>query len=224
MALSRIDRWNGNISYPRVYVLLGCLLLSHLLRRFALVFARIMLALRRVFALALVSVACASKLNVRQTTNTNAAIIAIIDNLDVSLHHTGPTILTLMANQTASDTTIGSQMASLESAFNKTAASLAATAVSSGSTTVSPTNDDISITYSDVMQLTATSLSGIIASGKVPDFPAMVSTFDPIMAKATLQLNITSPASLVLVHRMMLDASQFLSDEGFTQTLTALGF
>ncbi|KAJ7911471.1 POXA3b laccase small subunit [Mycena leptocephala] len=183
-----------------------------------------MFALHRFFALALVSVVCASKLNVRQTTNTNAAIITIIDNLDITLHHSGPTILTLMANQTASDTTIGQQMATLESAFNKTTSSLAATAVSAGSTTVAPTNDDISITYSDVMQLVASSLSGIIGSGKVPGFPAMVTTFDPIMAKTTLQLNVTSPASLVLVHKMMLDASQFLRAEGFTQTLTALGF
>ncbi|KAJ6577454.1 POXA3b laccase small subunit [Mycena capillaripes] len=183
-----------------------------------------MFALRRFFALALVSVACASKLDVRQTTNTNAAIIAIVDKLDVTLHHSGPTILTLMANQTASDTTIGQQITTLETAFNQTAASLAATAVSSGSTTVSPTNDDISITYSDVLQLVSTSLSGIKASGKVPGFPAMVTAFDPIMAKATLQLNVTSPASLVLVHRMMLDASQFFVAEGFTQTLAALGF
>jgi hypothetical protein len=91
-------------------------------------------------------------------------------------------------------------------------------------------------------RLVASSLSGIIGSGKVPGFPAMVTTFDPIMAKTTLQLNVTSPASLVLVHKMyaispgwqyytdqfsscrMLDASQFLRAEGFTQTLTALGF
>ncbi|KAJ7671542.1 POXA3b laccase small subunit [Mycena polygramma] len=183
-----------------------------------------MFALRRFFALALVSVACASKLDVRQSTNTNAAINSILDTLDTSVHHTGPTILTLMANQSASDTTIGQQFTALESAFNKTASDLAATAVSAGSTTVSPTNDDISITYSDVMQLVATSLSGIKAQGKVPSFPTLVSTFDPILAKATLQLNVTSPASLVLVHRMMLDASQFLVAEGFTQTLAALGF
>ncbi|KAJ7116479.1 POXA3b laccase small subunit [Mycena epipterygia] len=183
-----------------------------------------MLTLSRVFALALVSIVCASKLDVRQTTNTNAAINTILDNLDITIHHSGPTILTLQANHTLSDTTMGQQMATLESAFNQTANSLAATAVSAGSTTVSPTNDDLSITYSDVMQDVASSLSGIIGTGAVPGFPAMVSTLDPIMAKASLQLNKTSPASLVLVHRMMLDASQFLRDEGFTQTLTALGF
>ncbi|KAJ7039652.1 hypothetical protein C8F04DRAFT_949766 [Mycena alexandri] len=183
-----------------------------------------MFALRRVFTLALVSVACASQLNVRQATNTNAAINSAVDTLDETLHHVGPTILTLMANQTASDTTIGQQMTALETAFNKTTATLTGIAVSAGSTTVKPTNDDISITYSDVMALTATSLSGIIAQGKVPGFPAMVATLDPIMAKTTLQLNVTSPASLVLVHRMMLDASQFFVAEKFTQTLAALGF
>ncbi|KAJ7183213.1 hypothetical protein C8R46DRAFT_1186359 [Mycena filopes] len=177
-----------------------------------------MFALRRLFALALVSVACA------QTTNTNAAIISAIDTLDETVHHVGPTILTLMANQTASDATIGTQFTNLETAFNKTTASLASTAVSSGSTTVSPTNDDISITYSDVMQLVSTSLSGIKAQGKVPSFPTLVATLDPIIAKTTLQLNVTSPASLVLVHRMMLDASQFYVAEGFTKTLAALGF
>ncbi|KAJ7163938.1 hypothetical protein C8R43DRAFT_1122898 [Mycena crocata] len=183
-----------------------------------------MLALRRLFALALVSVACASTLNVRQTTNTNAAIISILDTLDIQMHHTGPTILTLMANQTATDATIGQQMTDLGTAFKKASTSLAATAVSAGSTTVSPTNDDISITYSDVLQLVSSSLSGIIPRGTVPGFPAMVTTFDPILANTTLQLNVTSPASLVLVHRMMLDASQFFRAEGFTQTLTALGF
>ncbi|KAJ6468366.1 POXA3b laccase small subunit [Mycena sanguinolenta] len=183
-----------------------------------------MFTLRRFFAFALISVASASQLHVRQTTNTNAAINSIVDALDVNLRHIGPNILTFMANQTSSDTTIGSQMTALESAYNQTAANLAATPISSGSTTVSPTNDDIGITYSDAMQLTATSLSGIIASGKVPGFPAMVTTLDPIMARATSQLNVTSPNSVALVHIMMLDASQFLRDEGFTLTLTSLGF
>ncbi|KAF8207080.1 POXA3b laccase small subunit [Mycena galopus ATCC 62051] len=183
-----------------------------------------MFALRRFFALALVSVACAGKLNVRQATNTNPAINSIVDSIDVSLRHIGPTILMLMANQTASDTTIEAQMNALGSAFNQTATNLAGTPVSSGSTTVSPTNDDISITYSDAVQLAATSLSGIIPSGKVPSFSSMVATLDPIIAKATSQLNITSPGSVLLVHIMMLDAQQFFVDEGFTQTLAALGF
>ncbi|KAJ7352370.1 hypothetical protein DFH08DRAFT_934784 [Mycena albidolilacea] len=175
-----------------------------------------MFALRSFFALALASVAYAA--------NTNAAINTAVDNLDISLHHIGPTILTLMANQTSSDATIGPQFTALEVAFNKTTTTLAATAVSDGSTTVSPTNDDISITYSDVLQLTSTSLSNIIASGKVPGFAGFVATLDPIIAKTNTQLNTTSPGSLILVHRMMLDASQFFRAEGFTQTLTSLGF
>ncbi|KAJ6613754.1 POXA3b laccase small subunit [Mycena sp. CBHHK59/15] len=178
----------------------------------------------RFFALALVSVACASKLNIRQEANTNAAINTIVDGLDVSMHKTGPSILTLQAQHKFSDITIGEQMLSLGAAFLKADVGLARTPVSSGSTTASPTNDDISITYSDVMQLVATSLSGIIGSGAVPHFSQMVDILDPIIANTSLQLNLTSPGSLVLVHRMMLDASQFLAAEGFNKTLTALGF
>ncbi|KAJ7220169.1 POXA3b laccase small subunit [Mycena pura] len=183
-----------------------------------------MFSLPRVFTLSLVFVACASQLNIRQSTNTNAAINSILDTLDESIHHISPTILTLMANQTLSASTLGPQMTTLENAFTQADNDLAATAVSAGSTTVAPTNDDISITYSDIMQLVSTTLSGIIPSGDVPGFPTMVQTFDPIMAKTTLQLNITSPASLVLVHKMMADARQFFAAEGFTQTLSALGF
>ncbi|KAK7032802.1 Poxa3b laccase small subunit [Favolaschia claudopus] len=156
--------------------------------------------------------------------NTNAQINPIVDSLDVSLHHIGPTILTLMANQTSSDATIGQQMTALGSIYDQTATKLAAVPVSSGSNTTTPTNDDISITYSDAMQLTSSSLSGIIRSGKVPSFPTMVKTLDPIMARATKQLNTTLPGSVALVHIMMLDAQQFLVAEGFTQTVAALGF
>ncbi|KAJ6608698.1 POXA3b laccase small subunit [Mycena sp. CBHHK59/15] len=178
-----------------------------------------MFALSRLFALAaLVSVACA------QATNTNAAINSIVDSLDENLHSVGPTILTLQANHTLNPTTLAKQMASLTAAFNKTATSLAATSVSSGSTTVDPTNDDISITYSDTMQLTASSLSGIVGTGAVPNFSTMVATLDPIVAKASTQLNTTLPGSIALVHTMMLDASQFLRAEGFNLTLVALGF
>ncbi|KAJ7454687.1 POXA3b laccase small subunit [Mycena latifolia] len=183
-----------------------------------------MFTLRRFFTLALVSVACASKLNVRQTTNTNAAIISILDSLDETMHQVGPTVLTEMANQTLSDTTVGQQMAMLNTAFNKTATGLAGTAVSAGSTTVKPTNDDVSVTYADSLQLVASTLSGIKATGKVPSFSTMVSTLDPIMAKATTQLNVTLPGSLILVTDLMKDAQQFLTAEGFTLTRTALGF
>ncbi|KAF7334599.1 Small subunit of laccase POXA3a [Mycena venus] len=178
----------------------------------------------RFFALALASVACASKLNIRQATNTNAAIISIVDALDISMHHSGPAILTLQAQHKFSDITIGEQMLELGAAFLKADVGLTKTQVSSGSTTVSPTNDEISITYSDVMQLVSSSLSGVKGTGTVPHFPQMVAVLDPIIANTSLQLNTTSPGSLALVHRMMLDASQFLRAEGFNQTLAALGF
>lgn len=60
--------------------------------------------------------------------------------------------VTLQAEHKFSDVTVGEQMLSLGAAFLKADVGLARTPVSSGSTTVSPTNDDISITYSDVMQ------------------------------------------------------------------------
>ncbi|KAJ7082003.1 hypothetical protein B0H15DRAFT_803384 [Mycena belliarum] len=95
--------------------------------------------------------------------------------------------------------------------------------VSSGSTTTSPTNDEISITFSDAMQLVATSLSGIHRSNKVPNFDAMVETLDPIMARTATQFNTTLPNSLALVAIMMRDAGQFLILEGFNQTFAAIG-
>ncbi|KAJ7136867.1 hypothetical protein C8R44DRAFT_868961 [Mycena epipterygia] len=184
-----------------------------------------MLSLRRLFALAVVSVACASKLDVRQTTNTNAAINAIIDSIDETLRHTGPAILMLEANHSLSSATLAPQMTTIENAFSSATAKLKATPVSSGSTTVSPTNDDISITFSDAMQLVATSLSGIKATGAVPNFQSMVATLDPIMNATLIQYNTTLPGGLVpLLHIMMLDASQFLRDEGFNKTLVTLGF
>jgi hypothetical protein len=122
----------------------------------------------RFFVLALISVACASKLDVRQTTNTNKAILSIVDSLDITMHHAGPAIcessshqyflgiqhyaVTLQAQHKFNDITIGEQMLGLGASFLKADIGLAKTPVSSGSTTVSPTNDDISITFSDVMQ------------------------------------------------------------------------
>jgi len=183
-----------------------------------------MLKLRGLFSLALVSVTCASRLNVRQGTNTNAAINQIIDTVDVTMHQVGPTILTIQANHTMNTATLGSQVTRIENAFKNMDNSILATPVSSGSTTVSPTNDEISITLSDAMQLVATSLSGVIASGTVPDFSNMVVTLDPVMANALTHYNHTLPGALTLVHTMMLDASQFFRAEGFTETLQALGF
>ncbi|KAJ7479690.1 POXA3b laccase small subunit [Mycena latifolia] len=178
----------------------------------------------RLLTLALVSVVSAGDLNARQAANTNVAINTIVDSLDITMHHVGPTILTLQAQEKFSDVTIGEQMLVLATAFVKADLGLARTPVSNGSTTVKPTNDDISITYSDVMQLVATHLSGIIGTGAVPHFPDMVKVLDPIIANTSLQLNVTSPGSLILVKRMMLDARQFFAAEGFNSTLTALGY
>ncbi|KAJ7086164.1 hypothetical protein B0H15DRAFT_845657 [Mycena belliarum] len=223
LTLRRIYHLNGTILYPRVFLLLRCALVGYL-ATFDPVPCRIMLALRRFFSLALLSAVCASTLDARQSTNTNAAIISIVNSLDMSMHKVCPTVLTLMANQTLSDSTLGAQMSALNAAFDKTATDLASTPASSGSTTVRPTNDDISVTYADSLQLVAASLSGIIASGKVSTFASMVSTLDPIMAKATTQLGVTSPGSLTFVTDLMKDAQQFLLAEGLTQTRSALGF
>jgi hypothetical protein len=81
-----------------------------------------------------------------------------------------------------------------------------------------------------------------MATGAVPGFPTMVATMDTIVSQALAQYNTTLPGGLALVHimyvffgvcqmnavltsrRRMLDASQFLRAEGFTKTLTTLGF
>ncbi|KAJ7176105.1 POXA3b laccase small subunit [Mycena crocata] len=183
-----------------------------------------MLFFHRLFAVAFVSIACASKLSIRQATNTNAAIKTIVDRLDETMRRVGPAILMLQAENSASSNTVGPQFTTMEMAFTNATNQLKATAVSSGSNTTSPTNDEIGITYSDALQLVSTSLSGLQAQGSVASFATLVATFDPILSNNAAQLNITSPGSLALVHIMMLDASQFLRDEGFTRTLTTLGF
>ncbi|KAJ7683764.1 hypothetical protein B0H17DRAFT_1204898 [Mycena rosella] len=182
-----------------------------------------MFSLRRILTLALASVACARALDVRQAANTNPSISTIVDHLDETMRHAGPTILTLMANQTLSDATLQNQMNTIGAAFKNVTTGLAATPVSSGSTTVMPTDDDIAITYSDAMQLVSASLSGIVRNGKAPSFPAMVATLDPIMAAAAKQFNTTLPNSLSLVAIMLRDAGQFLIAEGFNQTFAAIG-
>ncbi|KAJ7284551.1 hypothetical protein C8J57DRAFT_694704 [Mycena rebaudengoi] len=183
-----------------------------------------MIFVSRFFTLALVSVACASTLGVRQTTNTNARIKVVVDAVDSNLRHTGPAILTIMANHTLNDRTLATQMGSIGNAFSTASRNLRAIPVSSGSTTVAPTNDEIGVFYSDAMYLLSSSLSGIKGTGAVPGFAGQVATLDPIVANTTRQLNITSPNSVALVNLMMRDASQFLVAEGFTQTLAALGF
>ncbi|KAF7321969.1 hypothetical protein MKEN_00719400 [Mycena kentingensis (nom. inval.)] len=156
--------------------------------------------------------------------NTNVAIKAAVDSVDSKMRHAGPTILTLMANQSLSDTTLGRVMTDIGTTWRIAGTTLRATAVSDGSTTTHPTNDDIGTIYGDALLLLSTSLSGIKATGKVPGFPAQVRTLDPIVANATRQLNVTLPNSLVLPSILMRDARQFFLAEGFNQTLASLGF
>ncbi|KAG6864471.1 hypothetical protein C0991_009305 [Blastosporella zonata] len=160
-----------------------------------------MLAFRALFALAAAASAFANPLTARQTTNTNQAIHDIVSALDLSLHVSIPTILTMQANHTATDGTVGTQINSLITAFTTAQTALAATPVSIGSTTVSPTNDDISIIYADVMSLLASGLSGLTPS-VVPSFTSLVSRLDPSVAGATTQFNTSLPNSVKLVHLM----------------------
>ncbi|KAG6872246.1 hypothetical protein C0995_011595 [Termitomyces sp. Mi166 len=183
-----------------------------------------MLALRTFFALAAAAVAIANPLGRRQTTNTNPQINDIVSTLDGVVHQVMPTILLLQANHTDDDGTVGTQVNTLITGFNTAESALAATPVSSGSTTELPTNDDISIIFADVMSILASGLSGI-SNTTVPSFTSSVSRLDPSVAAAINQFNITLPGSVKLVHTMMLDATQFLRDEGaFPQTIAALGF
>ncbi|KAF7360981.1 hypothetical protein MSAN_01128300 [Mycena sanguinolenta] len=184
-----------------------------------------MLALRRLFTLALISVACASKLQVRASqTLTPRSIPSSTKSTRPRAKPPPLSVPTLMADHQLNTATLGTQMTTLDNTFKQMDTSLAATPVSSGSTTVSPTNDEIGVTLSDAIQLVASGLSGIIATGAVPGFPTMVANLDPIMSAALAQYNITLPGQLSLVHTMMLDAQQFLVDEGFTKTLATLGF
>ncbi|KAJ7071963.1 hypothetical protein C8F01DRAFT_1101994 [Mycena amicta] len=176
-----------------------------------------MFALRWI-AVALTAVAVSAQ------TNTNAAIKSIVDDLDVTLHRFGPTVLRLQANHTLNDVALGIQMLEVGAAFLKADVTLAKTPVSAGSTTVTPTNDDVSITYSDVMALLSTTLSGVIRTGAVRTFPEMVAILDPLVANTTLQLNATLPGSTAVVQIMMRDARQFYTAEGFNKTVAALGF
>ncbi|KAG6816457.1 hypothetical protein H0H87_005940 [Tephrocybe sp. NHM501043] len=112
-----------------------------------------MLAFRALSVLAAALAVLANPLTARQsTTNTNQAIHDIVSTLDQAIHVSIPNILTMQANHTATDGTVGTQVNSLITAFTTAQTALAATAVSIGSTTVSPTNDEISIIFSDVMQ------------------------------------------------------------------------
>ncbi|RDB25781.1 hypothetical protein Hypma_006416 [Hypsizygus marmoreus] len=183
-----------------------------------------MFAFRTLLAFSTLAGALANPLEARQATNTNVAIHDIVSDLDMQIHINIPNILTMQANHSATDGTIGTQVNQLITAFTSAASALLSTPISSGSTTVRPTNDDISIIFADIMQLTSTGFSGLTPA-VVPTFTAMISRLDPTVAAATNALNTALPGSVTLVHIMMLDAQQFLVKAGaWPQTLAALGF
>ncbi|KAJ8517083.1 hypothetical protein ONZ45_g5684 [Pleurotus djamor] len=177
-----------------------------------------------VVTLAAAATIVAKPLQSRQTTNTNAQIQQVIDSLDESIHIIMPNILTLQAQEAATDATVQDQVNELLTVFNASTNDFKIIPVSSGSTTGFPTNDDISIFFADILQQVATGLSGL---NRVPGLD-MLSTFmanlDPVIASSIRALNTTLPGSINLVHTMMLDAQQFLTSEGLTKSRTALGF
>ncbi|THV01028.1 hypothetical protein K435DRAFT_718394 [Dendrothele bispora CBS 962.96] len=178
---------------------------------------------RPVFALAFVASAFANPLFSRQDSNTNAAIDPVVSKLSVRAHDSIPTILTLQANQTASDATIGPQINDLIDALNETTTSLQGISPSSGSNDTDPTNDDLSVVFGGVVSLVASGLSGL-TTATVPSLNDMFGDLDPALAASITAFNTTAPQSFNFVHILMLDASQFLRDEGLSQSLTALGF
>lgn len=183
-----------------------------------------MFAFRALFAFAAIAGALAKPLEARHATNTNPAIHDIVSLLDMQMHVNIPNILTMQANHTATDGTVGTQVNQLITAFTAAHDALANIPVSSGSTTVLPTNDQISIIFSDVMQLLSTGFSGLTPA-VVPSFSTIVGRLDPTVSATVTQLNTTLPNSVKLVHIMMLDAQQFLVKEAtWPQTLAALGF
>ncbi|KAJ7627065.1 hypothetical protein FB45DRAFT_920586 [Roridomyces roridus] len=178
--------------------------------------------LSHLFSLAFISAACASTLNVRQTTNTNAAIRTIIDPLDMTARIVASTLNTLQANHSLNSVTLATQLTILEARLQSATTQLANTTTSAGSVTVSPTNDELGDTFGETMQLVTTSLSGISAQGSVSDFASQMSTLDPIFAATVKQFKTTAPLSVKIAQTLMLDAQQFLITEGLTETQAAI--
>ncbi|ESK95860.1 poxa3b laccase small subunit [Moniliophthora roreri MCA 2997] len=178
---------------------------------------------RSLFSLACISAALANPLHSRQTENTNDQINQIVDSLDMAIHVSIPNIITLQANHNASDDTIGPEIADLVTAFNSTANDLNDTPISAGSNTTRPRNDDIVVTFTTALSLTTTGISGL-TDDMVPGLTGMFAPLDEAIAASIAALNRTLPGSGTLTHIMMLDARQFLADEGMTESLAALGF
>ncbi|KAF9496658.1 POXA3b laccase small subunit [Pleurotus eryngii] len=175
------------------------------------------------FALVAVT-ALAKPLEVRQTTNTNAQIEQVVDSLDESIHIIIPNILTLQAQERATDATIGEQITQLATAFQTSTSDFAQIPISSGSTTDSPTNDEISVFYADGLQQVASGLSGLGQIPELTSLSSMMTALDPTIAASVQAFNKTLPGAIGFVNTLMLDAQQFLTLEGLTQTRSALGF
>jgi len=180
---------------------------------------------RTILTLGAATLALANPLIPRQTTNTNARIAPVVDTLSTRSRQIMFDINTMQANNTATDGTVGVQVQNYITQFNNANNALKAIPVSSGSTTVQPLNIEISRTFGETLQLISTGLSGLKAQGTVPNFSTMVAQLDPTVAATATQLNTTLPGSLGFVHTLMLDAQQFLVQEGaWPETLAAIGF
>ncbi|KAF9496659.1 POXA3b laccase small subunit [Pleurotus eryngii] len=166
----------------------------------------------------------ASPLHPRQSSNTNPAIYQAISVLSQQIHVNIPELNTLQASGGATDLTVGNELDELTDAFTLAAATIANTAVSSGDTTNFPTNDDISITYAVALQLVASTASGLKQVNSLTTYSTMMSDLDPAIAALHVALNRTLPNSINLVRVMMLDAQQFLTQAGLTQSRASLGF
>nr|CDJ79839.1 laccase small subunit precursor [Leucoagaricus gongylophorus] len=180
---------------------------------------------RVVATLATTALALANPLITRQTTNTNPQIGDVLNKLSILNREIFFNIVTMQANNTATDGTIGVQVQNLITGFNGATSDLLAIPVSAGSTTDLPRDIDLSRVLGESLQITATGFSGLQAQQSVPNFSAMIAQLDPAVAATINALNTTLPGATGFVHILMLDVSQFLRDEGaWPETIAALGF
>ncbi|KAJ8517076.1 hypothetical protein ONZ45_g5683 [Pleurotus djamor] len=166
----------------------------------------------------------ASPLEVRQSTNTNPQIYQAISSLSQSIHIIIPNLNTLQASGQANIQNVGENIDELTTVYSTAANDIAALTISSGSTTTFPTNDDISITYAAALQLVATTAAGLKQVDGLTTYASLMSGLDPAITSLHGALNRTLPNSTRLVRTMMLDAQQFLTQAGLTQSRASLGF
>ncbi|KAJ7595935.1 POXA3b laccase small subunit [Mycena floridula] len=179
--------------------------------------------LRPLLIFVIVAATVAEPIQVRQTTNTNAQINHIIDELSISTHASIPSLDLLLASHHLSDFTVAPQFRSLVTAFNTSTRKFNTVTASTGSTTVRPTNDEVNFSYAAVITLVSTGLSGLNPTN-VPGFASFIATLDPAIANSIAALGAVMPNSIAISNIMMRDARQFLLQEGLNQTYSALGF